>query len=246
MFRYLILPLFFLLPVFPVFAQPSLSAQERADAVVQAMGGAGAWEQTRYLTWNFFGRRQLTWDKWGERVRIDFPQDTLSIILSIPDKTGMVRHRGREITHPDTLAFWLDRAYKIWINDSYWLIMPFKLRDPGVNLAYLGRVPHPLHAEVDILELTFNGVGVTPENKYWVSIDPVSNLVVEWAYFEKYTDASPQIVTPWDQYSRFGRILLSTGRGEKRQLTKVGVFDFLPVTIWESLDPIPDILALGR
>ena len=32
----------------------------------------------------------------------------------------------------------LERAYGAWVNDTYWLLMPYKLRDPGVNLAYDG------------------------------------------------------------------------------------------------------------
>ena len=28
----------------------------------------------------------------------------------------------------------LERAYGAWVNDTYWLLMPYKLRDPGVIL----------------------------------------------------------------------------------------------------------------
>ena len=29
-------------------------------------------------------------------------------------------------------------AYAIWVNDTYWLLMPYKMKDPGVTLAYDG------------------------------------------------------------------------------------------------------------
>ena len=32
----------------------------------------------------------------------------------------------------------LDDAHGAWINDSYWLVMPYKLLDPGVRLRHLG------------------------------------------------------------------------------------------------------------
>ena len=27
-------------------------------------------------------------------------------------------------------------GYERWVNDTYWLAMPFKLRDPGANLKF--------------------------------------------------------------------------------------------------------------
>jgi hypothetical protein len=40
-----------------------------------------------------------------------------------------------------------------WINDS-WLVMPWKLQDPGVNLTYV-KDKLPSGTTVDILQLTF-------------------------------------------------------------------------------------------
>jgi hypothetical protein len=28
-----------------------------------------------------------------------------------------------------------------WINDAYWLVMPWKLQDPGVTLSYVKVIP---------------------------------------------------------------------------------------------------------
>ena len=29
-------------------------------------------------------------------------------------------------------------AYGTWVNDTYWLLMPYKMKDPGVMLAHDG------------------------------------------------------------------------------------------------------------
>lgn len=41
--------------------------------------------------------------------------------------------------NPDTLAADLQAAYRAWINDSYWFVMPYKLKDSGVTLRYRGQ-----------------------------------------------------------------------------------------------------------
>ncbi|MEZ5331564.1 MAG: hypothetical protein R2991_05830 [Thermoanaerobaculia bacterium] len=48
--------------------------------------------------------------------------------------------------------------------------MPYKLEDPGVTLHYLGERPMLDGRPAEVLELTFEGVGRTPQNKYHVYV----------------------------------------------------------------------------
>jgi hypothetical protein len=48
--------------------------------------------------------------------------------------------------------------------------MPWKLQDPGVNLTYVKTEQLPNGTTADILQLTFNAVGVTPINTGSMSI----------------------------------------------------------------------------
>jgi hypothetical protein len=41
----------------------------------------------------------------------------------------------------------------------------------------------------DILQLTFNAVGVTPENKYWLYVDKEDHLIKQWAYYQNFKDS---------------------------------------------------------
>ena len=42
-----------------------------AEATMLAMGGYTAWDQPRYITWRFFGRRLHVWDKWTGDIRFE-------------------------------------------------------------------------------------------------------------------------------------------------------------------------------
>ena len=76
-------------------------AIEIADKVMEAMGGKKAWDETRHITWNFFGTRVLTWDKWTGNVRIDFLRDKSVILMNINTDTGKVFKWGAEQTAAD-------------------------------------------------------------------------------------------------------------------------------------------------
>jgi len=132
-----------------------------ADEVMEAMGGRQAWDNTRHLCWNFFGARELVWDKWTGDVRLDFRN--MTFLINVNDDKGKVFVDGMEITDSDSLQKMVNRGKSIWINDSYWLAMPFKLKDSGVTLKYMGEEQDNQGADCEKLELTFESVGVTPD-----------------------------------------------------------------------------------
>lgn len=206
-------------------------AMSIANQVMEAMGGRKAWDNTRHITWNFFGFRDLYWDKFTGNVRVETPAQNLIALININDKTGRVFKDGNEITDADTLSTFVTNAYNAWVNDSYWLVMPFKLKDSGVTLKYLGQSNATDGEACDMLQLTFQEVGVTPQNKYHVWVSQDSRLVVEWAYFPSFEDEQPRIKTPWTGYERHGEILLSGGRGE-RNLNNIAVFSDLPERLY--------------
>ena len=206
-----------------------------ADEVMAAMGGRANWDATRYITWRFFGFRLHVWDKWTGDIR--FEQDDLTVLMNIHSKEGRAFVAEKEISDPDTLAAKLDHGYRAWINDSYWLVMPYKLKDTGVTLHYRGLEATEDGRPAEVLELTFKDVGVTPQNKYAVWIDQESRLVTQWAFYREATDAEPRFTGPWTNWQRHGSILLSDGRGE-RQHTDVAVLDKLSRKVFTSPDPL--------
>ncbi len=211
-----------------------------ADSVMAALGGRAAWDATRYLEWTFFGRRTLLWDKGEGRVRIDIPEDSILLLLDYRRDTGKAATRGRLQTEPDSIAYYLNLARRIWINDSYWLVMPFKLKDDGVTLTYLGRDTTESGQEAEAVRLTFENVGVTPQNKYHVLIDPATFRVVEWRYFADAGDETPALTTPWQDYRSYGNLLLAGDRG-KQQLSDIAVYDTLPDSVFTIVDIVKTV-----
>lgn len=212
-------------------------AIEIADRVMARLGGRSAWEQTRYLTWRFFGKRRHVWDKWTGNAR--FEQGDLTVLMNLNTRAGRSWRSGVAVTDDDSTAAHVDAAYRAWINDAYWLVMPYKLKDSGVTLKYAGQEMTQEGLPAHVLELTFTDVGVTPQNRYRVWVDINDALVRQWAFYREAGDEAPRFVLPWQGWSPYGRIWLADDFGRSRH-TEVAVFDRLPASVFE--DPAPPAL----
>jgi len=212
-------------------------AIEIADNVLEAMGGKENWEQTKYLSWSFFGKRALLWDKAKNRVRIESKGNDFKAILDLNTQQGRVFLRGSEMLEQDSLVKYLERARQIWINDSYWLVMPFKMTDPGVRIKYRGSGKNAENHASELVELTFDSVGVTPNNKYIVYVDPATSLVSQWDFYRVATDTIPIFQVPWKNYNRYGAILLSGNRG-KSSLKNINTHSKVEESFFTSFDPV--------
>jgi hypothetical protein len=208
-----------------------------ADEVMKAQGGRKNWDDTHYITWNFFGARKLLWDKFSGNVRVDYLKNDTHILVNVNDGKGKVFKNGAEVTQADSLSKYLQDGKEAWINDSYWLVMPFKLKDSGVTLKYLGEDTTANGKKADVLKLSFEGVGVTPNNGYKVYVDKESRLVTQWAYFRNAVNEKPDFVTPWNDYRDYGKIKLSGDRGEKK-ITDIQVMDQVPESAFTSFEPV--------
>jgi len=204
---------------------------------MEAMGGRKAWDETRYLAWRFFvpqpGRTHV-WDKWTGDLR--YENGTTLTLMNINTKEGAVWKDGKKVEDPAEAKKLLQQGYEAWVNDSYWLFMPYKLKDSGVTLKYKGEGTTEDGKPADMLQLTFKGVGVTPQNKYDVWVDQASGMVTQWAYYLNNTDAEPKFKTPWANWTKHGKIMLSGDRG-KMQLTDIAVYDKVPESVFKSPEP---------
>ena len=205
------------------------------------LGGRQAWDETRFLTWSFFGRRRHLWDKQTGDIRIEGADRETErpylILMNLYDKRGRAWKGGAPVTDPDELAEMLEYGESVWINDSYWMFMPYKLKDSGVTLKYLGTGQMLDGRPAEILQLTFEAVGRTPQNKYKVYVAADSGLVEQWDYYADATDEEPNFSSPWHNWQRYGRILLSDNRGERGH-TDIAVLDALPPEVLSSPEPV--------
>lgn len=205
-------------PAAPGFlaADSDAKAVKIADEVMLAMGGRAAWDAVDTLKWNFFGFRDLVWSKKSGDVTITNPAEKSELNINVFTSKGTARYGDQEITNVDSLKLEMDKAMNIWINDSYWLAMPFKLKDTGVKLKFLGEGTTADEQLSDILELTFSEVGNTPGNKYHVYVDKKTRLVTQWDFFGKADDLEPKFAMPWKGYVAVDGVLFSEDRGKRR------------------------------
>lgn len=193
-----------------------------ADEVMVAMGGREAWDRVESISWTFFGRRSHEWNKIDGRNTMKIPSDSLVVEHAIDGSSGTVTIGSVVQSHPDTIAKYIDFARSAWINDSYWLVMPYKLKDSGVTLRYQDEIYFAEDRPADRLLLTFDAVGDTPENAYLVTVPRDTKLVEQWDFYREASDTVPAFATQWQDYKQYGDILLSGDRGDY-QLTDIAV-----------------------
>lgn len=213
------------------------SAIAIADQVMEAMGGRSNWDQTEALSWVFFGRRQHYWDKNNQRFRIETISEDPEVkqkVFTYDLKSDQIKVTigGEEVK--DSLEQYKEQAKGMWINDSYWLVMPYKLKDSGVTLKHLGGIVDEEGKPCERLEMTFREVGVTPGNRYLIDVDSVTNLVSSWSFFRTVNQDSADFKMPWKDYQPKGDILLSGDRG-RLKLTNIQVHESLPDSLFVGL-----------
>ena len=108
-------------------------------------------------------------------LELIFLEEESTYLININENTGSVKIGDRELTKSDSLDKYLERGKQIWVNDSYWLVFPFKLKDPGVQLKYDGQDTTKNGKEAEVISLTFGKVGFTPQNKYKAIL--IQNLI---------------------------------------------------------------------
>lgn len=178
----------------------ALNAAELADAVVKASGG-DRWAEIKTIRFTFNVSQ-------GTNVLVSAQH-----IWDVPAGTDTVTWKGKTVTVSVTNPAGNDdskAAYARWVNDSYWLLAPLKLRDPGVTLTHTGA-----QDGLEVLHASYAGVGLTPGDQYNFYIDPVAKLVRRWDYMPA---PDKKISGTWDHYRHFGPLYLSTEHqfGDKR------------------------------
>ena len=196
-------------------------AQAVGKALWNALGGDDGWNRARYLRFEWIverdGKRLVarthSWDRYTGRYRVDGvdKEQPYSVYFNINTRAGEAIVGGKRVTDAAQAKKWLDDGYEAFINDSYWLLAPFKIFDPGVALSYGGEDKGPKGEACDVLKLSFAGVGLTPQDVYWLFVDKTSHLVVEWKYLLG-GEKKPPTAFAWSDWKKVGSIQLASMR----------------------------------
>ena len=195
-------------------SDPGLKTDQRAVEVAErsmaAMGGKERFAAARLLRFDFApvrdGKVTSSYHHWWDRQTGAYRLEGVSkegvpyrvLFDDVNAKKGRAWLGDREL-QGDELAQWLDRGYGRFINDSYWLLMPWKWLDPGVNLEYAGKKTVD-GQEYDVVTLSFgNGVGLTSNDHYWAYVSTKTNLMERWEYVLQTEEGAPGAgpPTPW-------------------------------------------------
>lgn len=97
------------------------------------------------------------------------------------------------------------RAFQRWTNDGFWLLAVFKLRDAGGTRSVLERTEIN-GVEYDALQVTYEGVGLTPGDSYVYYADE-AGVVRYWDYRPAGTERS--VRWSWEDYQNVGGVMLA-------------------------------------
>ena len=232
-----------------------------ADQVLAAVGGEAAWAKVKQLRWaqkfldkdNVVLEAEQAWDRWEGRHHLDARAGGSHFMTMyelwgdranayLADKDDDLR-----LVSGDQKKKLLGEAKKRWIDDAYSLTMQFRLKDPGVQLAYLGERPElgaqpgeggaapPMKYEV--LKVTFAAkAGPRDGDVYRVYVDKETHLIDSTEYLapgKPQGDTDPAVAYKWGDWVDAGGLKFATTRQNMGYPEKVVYSD---VKVAEKVD----------
>ncbi len=188
-----------------------------ADEVWQALGGDAAWNQARFLRFSFEVEKEgkilasyrHAWDRFTGRYRLEGTKEgkPFVILFNLNDRTGKAWVDGKP-ADPEKTRQMLEYGYGRFINDTYWFLMPYKMKDPGVHLAYEGEKSDDSGKKWQVVRLSFDkGIGLTSGDQYHAFIDPASHLMGRWDY-ELEGEEHDKGSWNWTDWKKIGPLML--------------------------------------
>jgi hypothetical protein len=118
-----------------------------------------AYRNTRYIEWSFKGKRFYKWDK--KRHIVDVKWNDARVLLHPNELTkSTVYLNDKEVSFNDNLV---KRALRFFNNDSFWLVAPHKLFEPGIY-----RSIRMIDGK-EALHVKYSRGGTTPGDSYvWI------------------------------------------------------------------------------
>ncbi|EGV42817.1 hypothetical protein BZARG_2785 [Bizionia argentinensis JUB59] len=163
----------------------------QADLLAQNMLEAIDYEaylETNYIEWTFKNRHHYKWEKakntcavhW-KKFKVDLNLDNPQLSSAYANKVLVTGSKADEL---------IKTAQDYFNNDSFWLVAPYKIFDPGTERRLV-----TLENNEDALLVTYKSGGSTPGDSYlwivdtdnkpvkfrmWVDILPIGGLEASW------------------------------------------------------------------
>lgn len=191
-----------------------INAQNKAEVfekVWKAVGGKSTFEKSRYLAFDFASERngksnqprKHLWDRYTGNYRLEMPQPdgkNTVVLFNVNTQKGKAYEGGILVADSVNVKL-VKKAYAAFINDSYWLMTPLKLEDPGVNTNLENdEIVNGVNCKT--IHLNFDKVGLTPGDQYWLYVSEKTGEIVRWKFLlQKQQNTS---VFDWSPYQDLG------------------------------------------
>lgn len=175
---------------------------EAADKLARKMQtslNSEAWDETGAVSFHFFGSQHL-WDRKRQLSKVVWGD--YEALVDLTTREGVAMRRGEVLTGNDAREA-IDKAWKKWVNDAFWLTAPFKAFDTGVTRELV------IDQSGDsTLMVSYQTGGNTPGDAYlwklentgkpiswkmWVSVIPVGGIEVP---FDGWTETETGAILP--------------------------------------------------
>ncbi len=170
-----------------------LEAENLTDKMLESLN-KNAFDSLTYLEWDFPGGHHYEWFKERDSVVVSWGEN--QVILNTKSLKGQAFTGEKELSgeNKETL---INTAWSYFANDSFWLVAPFKVKDPGTVREIVETEDGPA------LKVTYTSGGVTPGDTYlwffdedykpvkwkmWVSIIPVGGVEITWDEWNEYQE----------------------------------------------------------
>lgn len=164
---------------------------EAADNLANKMLDAldyESYQKTKYIEWTFRNKHRYQWDRANNMCTVFWKEYKVELHLKYPERSKASIHSFNVIDEQrDELV---KTAEKYFNNDSFWLVAPYKVFDPGVKRS-LVKVDGK-----DALLVTYTSGGTTPGDSYlwqfdasgkpvsfrmWTDLLPIDGLEATWS-----------------------------------------------------------------
>ncbi|UWX56430.1 hypothetical protein NYZ99_09685 [Maribacter litopenaei] len=163
-----------------------------ADALAEKMLSSLNYEEyrnTRFIEWSF--RNDSHFYKWDrEKRKVEVQWDDFRVELDLINTGSSIGYKNGERLNTHENEDIVEDAIAMFNNDSFWLVAPYKVFDPGTQ-----RQVVILEDGSEGLLVTFNRGGTTPGDSYlwllqpsgfpksvkmWVKIIPIGGVEATW------------------------------------------------------------------
>lgn len=166
-----------------------LQAEALADSMLSALN-YNAYQKLEVIRWSYPRGHHYVWNKQENQVNVRW--DSYDVNFDTQTLEGTAKKHGQLLNGKEAKEA-VDQAWSYFANDSFWLVAPYKVRDPGTQRYLVETEAGPA------LLVTYTSGGVTPGDSYlwhldedympvawqmWVKILPIGGLRFSWERWE--------------------------------------------------------------